>query len=83
MKRDILFHWVTLNHDFPDSALVVGDRAVIIDCLSPTAKQSEPGYALEVFRQGETVDVVSVPISWVTLLPEAWGQSTSSVVQAS
>jgi hypothetical protein len=47
--------------------------------LSPTVRQAEAGYALEVFREGETVDVVSVPVSWVTLLPEVWGQGEARV----
>ena len=33
----------------------------------------ENGYTIEVFRDGETIDVVSVPQSWVTVLPESWG----------
>jgi hypothetical protein len=79
---NFLFHWVALNCDVPNSEVKAGDRAVIVDCLSPTVKQSEAGYALEVFREGETVDVVSVPVSWVTLLPEVWGQGEHSTVEA-
>jgi hypothetical protein len=80
---NVLFHWVSLKCDVPNSVVKAGDRAVIIDCLSPNVKQSEEGYALEVFREGETVDVVSVPVSWVTLLPEVWGQAESSKIVAS
>jgi hypothetical protein len=80
---NVLFHWVSLKCDVPNSGVKAGDRAVIVDCLSPTVKQAEAGYALEVFRGGETVDVVSVPVSWVTLLPEVWGQSEASAVEAS
>jgi hypothetical protein len=71
---DMLFHWVALKRDVPNSEVKAGDRAVIVDCLSPTEKQSEAGYPLEVFRRGETLDVVSVPASWVQVLPEVWGQ---------
>jgi Domain of unknown function (DUF4926) len=80
---DVLFHWVILQRDVPESEVKAGDRAVIVDCLSATSKQPEAGYTLEVFRQGETVDVVSVPMSWVLLLPEVWGRSEVSTVEAS
>ncbi|MEX0268197.1 DUF4926 domain-containing protein [Leptolyngbyaceae cyanobacterium UHCC 1019] len=83
MTTDALFHWVVLNQDVPDSAIKAGDRAVIVDHLSASAKQPEPGYVVEVFEQGETLDVVSVPISWVTLLPEVWGHTESSAIKAS
>jgi hypothetical protein len=76
---NVLFRWVVLNCDVPNSEVKAGDRAVIVDCLSPTVRQAEEGYALEVFREGETVDVVSVPVSWVTLLPEVWGQGEARV----
>ena len=78
MSTDMLFRWVVLKRDIPDSAVKAGDRAVIVDALPATANQSE-GYTLEVFRQGETLDVASVPVSWVTLLPEVWGQSDASI----
>lgn len=77
MTTDALFHWVLLKQDVPDSLVKVGDRALIVDYLPSTPKQPEPGYILEVFRAGETVDVVSVPVSWVTLLSEVWGQPES------
>ena len=78
MTTDVLFRWVVLKQDVPSSLVKAGDRAVIVDALPATANQSE-GYTLEVFRQGETLDVVSVPVSWVTLLPEVWGQSDASI----
>lgn len=77
MTTDALFHWVLLKQDVPNSLVRAGDRAVIVDNLSPTPKQPEPGYILEVFKAGETVDVVSVPVSWVKLLSEVWGQPES------
>jgi hypothetical protein len=49
---DMLFHWVSLMCDVPDSEVKAGDRAVIVECLPPTVKQAEAGYALEVFRRG-------------------------------
>ena len=78
MTTDVLFRWVVLKQDVPSSLVKAGDRAVIVDALPATANQSE-GYTLEVFRQGETLDVVSVPVAWVTLLPEVWGQSDASI----
>jgi hypothetical protein len=83
MTADVLFHWVVVQRDVPESRVRAGDRAVIVDCLPPTVKHLEPGYALEVFRQGETIDIVSVPISWVLLLPEVWGRAEVSTVEAS
>lgn len=77
MTTDALFHWVLLKQDVPNSLVKAGDRAVIVGNLSPTPKQPEPGYILEVFKAGETVDVVSVPVSWVKLLSEVWGQPES------
>ncbi|NJP11118.1 MAG: DUF4926 domain-containing protein [Leptolyngbyaceae cyanobacterium RU_5_1] len=77
MAADALFHWVLLKQDVPDSLAKKGDRAVIVDYLPPTQQQPEPGYALEIFKAGETLDVVFVPVSWVTLLPEVWGQPES------
>lgn len=79
MATDDLFRWAVLKQDVPNSAVKAGDRAVIVDVLSATAKQPEQGYTVEVFRQGETLDVISVPVSWVTLLPEVWGQSDASI----
>ena len=73
MKNIQLFQWVELKYDVPNSLVKRGDKGVVLDYLKPTNKQSEPGYNLEVFKGGETLDVVSVPISWVIPLPEIWG----------
>lgn len=72
MTTTPLFHWVILNRDVPDSLVKMGDRGVVVDCLPPNQKQPEPGYAIEVFRDGETLDVISVPISWATLSSKTW-----------
>lgn len=80
---DVLFHWVVLLQDVPNSDVKHGDRAVIVDLLAPSSSQLEAGYTLEVFRNGETIEVVSVPISWVRLLPEVWGQREISTIEAS
>ncbi|MEH2436269.1 MAG: hypothetical protein V7K25_18810 [Nostoc sp.] len=73
MTTAILFQWVELKHNVPNSPVKVGDRGVVLDHLRPTKTQQEPGYILEIFKDSETLDVVSVPISWVNPLPETWG----------
>lgn len=69
-----LFHWVVLLRDVPNSAVKIGDRGVMVDELPFSTMHQEAGYTVEVFQSGETLDVVSVPISWVKVLPEVWGQ---------
>jgi hypothetical protein len=73
MKIATLFQWVELKQDVPNNLVKAGNRGVVLDHLNPTKTQPEPGYILEVFENGETLDVVSVPISWVNPLPETWG----------
>jgi hypothetical protein len=34
----------------------------------------EAGYIVEIFEKGETLDVISVAVSCVTLIPEYWGE---------
>lgn len=70
-----LFQWVELNQDIRNTLVKKGDKGVILDHLNPTKNQPEAGYTLEVFKNGETLDVISVPISWVTALPEIWGDT--------
>ncbi|MDJ0731051.1 MAG: DUF4926 domain-containing protein [Crocosphaera sp.] len=83
MNNVQLFQWVELKYDVPNSLVKKGDKGVILDYLKPTKKQSEPGYNLEVFKDGETLDVVSVPISWVIALPEVWGGNKHDYLNAS
>ena len=73
MTTATLFQWVELKRDVPNSSVKVGNKGVVLDHLNPTKTQPEPGYILEVFEDSETLDVVSVPISWVNPLPESWG----------
>jgi hypothetical protein len=75
MTTAILFQWVELKQDIPNSSVKKGDKGVVLDHHNPTLKNPEPGYTVEVFQDGETLDVISVPISWVTPLPEFWGNS--------
>jgi hypothetical protein len=70
-----LFQWVLLNQDVPNSPVQKGDKGVVLDHLPATKSQPEEGYTLEIFKDGETLDVISVAISWVTPLPEIWGKA--------
>jgi len=65
-----LFQWVELNQDVPNTPVTKGDKGVILDQLNPTKNQPEAGYILEVFKNGETLDVISVPLSWVIPSPQ-------------
>lgn len=73
MTKVSLFQWVELKQDVPNSPLKAGDRGVVLDHLRPTKTQQEPGYILEIFKDCETVNVVTVPISWLNPLPKTWG----------
>ncbi len=73
MTTATLFQWVELKQDVPNSPVKTRNKGVFLYHLNPTTSQPEPGYILEVFEDGETLDVASVPISWVNPLPESWG----------
>lgn len=77
-----LFQWVFLKQDVANSPVKAGDRAVVVDQLPATQNQPETGYLLEVFKDGQTLDVVAVPVSWVTPLPEMWGTENLECDQA-
>jgi hypothetical protein len=79
-ESENLFQWVQLNRDVPCSLVKKGNRGVIVETLKSIHPQKEDGYIIEVFKDGETLDVVSVPVSWVKLLPEKWGQIQDSKV---
>ena len=78
-----LFHWCVLLQPVPETLIQKGDRAVIVDELPFTGFYQECGYAIEVFRNGETIDVVSVPQSWVKVLSEVWGDGTRDSIDSS
>ncbi len=78
MEQAKLFQWVELRQNVPHSSVIKGDRGVILEYLQPTQQRPEPGYTLEIFRDGETLDVISIPVSWVSVLPEIWGQAQPS-----
>lgn len=58
-----LYKQVTLTRDIPDAGLHQGDVAVLVDFIEHPA-DGEQGAVLEVFNVlGESMDVVTVPVS--------------------
>lgn len=63
-----LYQEVALNRDFPNYCLQQGDIATLIDYV-PHPEHGEEGAVLEVFDAlGNTVSVVTVPISSIDAL---------------
>ncbi|HEY9706466.1 MAG TPA: DUF4926 domain-containing protein [Allocoleopsis sp.] len=52
-----LFQWVEINQDIPNSMVKKGMKGVVVDHLPPNSTQKEAGYIVEVFENGETLDV--------------------------
>jgi hypothetical protein len=67
-----LYQRVALTQEIPEYNLCKGDVAVVVEHLPGIpASGGEDGYALEVFNAvGETIAVVTVPVSAVKLLTE-------------
>ena len=62
-----LYTRVMLTRDVPESNLKAGDTAMYIEYLP--VQEGEAGAILEVFNAlGESIDVVTVPISAITAL---------------
>lgn len=62
MMQPELYTRVVLTRDIPEANLKRGDTAMYIDYLP--VKEGEAGAILEVFNAlGESIDVVTVPIS--------------------
>lgn len=58
-----LFSRVILTEDFPDENLVTGDMGVVVE-HHPATQDYPEGYEVEFFAgNGETVSVVSVPVT--------------------
>ena len=66
MQTVQLFQQVELCRDVPDTIFKKGDQGTIVEYLPPNEQQSEAGYLLEMFDNNETLDVIAVPISWIT-----------------
>ena len=63
-----LYQEIALNRDFPDYNLCKGDLAMLIDYVSHP-EQGEDGAILEVFNAlGDTISVVTVPVSSIDAL---------------
>jgi hypothetical protein len=66
MQTVQLFQQVKLCRYVPDTIFKKGDQGTIIEYLPPNEQQSEAGYLLEMFDNNETIDVIAVPVSWIT-----------------
>jgi len=66
MQTVQLFQQVKLCGDVPDTIFKKGDQGTIVEYLSPNEQQSEAGYLLEMFDNNETIDVIAVPVSWIS-----------------
>lgn len=63
-----LYEEVTVTKDFPTQNLLAGDVAVLVDIV-PHPTGGEDGAVLEIFNAvGESVGVVTVPISAIAEL---------------
>jgi hypothetical protein len=63
-----LYKQVTLIRDVPDANLYRGDVAVLVEFIDHPSG-GEQGAILEVFNAlGESIDVITVPISAITAL---------------
>jgi hypothetical protein len=66
MQTVQLYQPVKLCRDVPDTIFQKGDQGIIVEFLPPNEQQPEAGYLLEMFENNETLDVIAVPISWIT-----------------
>jgi hypothetical protein len=74
---------IALNRDFPENNLYRGDIATLIDYV-PHPTESEEGAVLEIFNAlGESVAVVTVPISSIDALQPSDVLSIRRLAQAS
>ena len=69
MEKLELYQYVALSRDVPEHNLKQGDVAMLIDYVSHPSG-GEDGYILEVFNAaGDSLTVLTVPISAVEKLP--------------
>ena len=66
MQTVQLYQQVKHCRDVPDTIFKKGDQGTIVEYLSPNEQQPEAGYLLEMFDNNETLDVIAVPVSWIT-----------------
>lgn len=74
MERFGLFQWVMLARDVPGTLVQARDRAIVTEQIEPADDTTELAYTLEVFRDGETLAMVTVPASWVRPYAKVWDQ---------
>ncbi len=80
--RPDLYQRVALNRDLPDQKLRKGDVAWLIDYV-PYPGGGEEGCILEVFNAvGQSIDVVTVPLSSIEMLRADQILSVRSLVAA-
>ncbi|OCR01494.1 DUF4926 domain-containing protein [Oscillatoriales cyanobacterium USR001] len=78
-----LYQEIALNQEFPEYNLYRGDIATLVDYV-PHPEGKEEGAVLEVFSAlGETIDVVTVPISSIEALQTSDILSVRRLAQAS
>ena len=79
-----LYSQVALARDVPEEGLCRGDIATVVERLSATkASGGEEGFILEVFNAiGETIAVVTVPVSAVEPLHANEILSVRTIAQA-
>lgn len=69
MEKIDLYQYVALSRDVPEYNLKQGDVAMLIDYITHPSG-GEDGYVLEVFNAvGDSLAVLTVPISAVSKLP--------------
>ena len=69
MEKLDLYQYVALSQDVPEYNLKQGDVAMLIDYVTHPSG-GEDGYILEVFNAvGDSLAVLTVPISTVSKLP--------------
>lgn len=66
MQTVQLFQQVELCRDVPDTIFKKGDQGTVVELLTPNEEQPEAGYLLEMFDNNETLDVIAVPVSWIS-----------------
>ncbi len=78
MQNTELFQWVKLSQDVPGTSFKQGDEGVVVECLEANENTQESGYLLEMFQDGETVDVIAVPTAWTKKIKQTSNPITIS-----
>ncbi len=82
MKKELLYQEVALNRNFAEYNLCTGDIATLIDFV-PHPSGGEEGAVIEIFNAfGESISVVTVPISSIEAIHPDDVLSIRRLVQA-